>query len=414
MRTGRPRSVFITEDKLRAEYLSGKPQHEIARRFGCTQTVISARLRELGITTRKSADYSRGQNKIVLSRGDLEHRYVVMQQSSKDIANVFGCSHRTVLNRLSEYRIPIRDSKAAHQTDVYLHKFNAAFLSRDDLVRLYCNEGKTFKEIAKELGYSSGNCIRRLALQYSIPVRTHSEIMRNPTRKAYQRILNQRPAYREAIRKAMIERYRNPDERERTREATKQAFVADPSIRVKQARATKLRMANPAIRKACTEKLVEYAKSEIHRAAQAKRATELWQDPEYRTNQIVKRKEGWRRDNFRAMRRMMLANCISPNKPETSVLTILNELYPNEWRFTGDGQVIIDGLNPDFINTNGKKLIIEVFGDYWHRQGVKPYRVNEGRVDVYAKYGYRTLIVWEKETKDVELLKQKIQEFVGC
>jgi hypothetical protein len=123
-------------------------------------------------------------------------------------------------------------------------------------------------------------------------------------------------------------------------------------------------------------------------------------------------KKNWRANNFAAMKKMMLANCISPNKPETSVLNILNELYPNEWKFTGDGQVIIDGLNPDFINTNGKKLIIEVFGDYWHRQNVKPYRVNEGRVDVYATYGYRTLIIWERETKNIELLKQKIQEFV--
>ena len=66
-----------------------------------------------------------------------------------------------------------------------------------------------------------------------------------------------------------------------------------------------------------------------------------------------------------------------------------------------------------FINVNGKKLIIEVFGDYWHRQNVKPYHVNEGRVDVYAKYGYKTLIIWERETKNVEELKQKILEFVG-
>lgn len=26
----------------------------------------------------------------------------------------------------------------------------------------------------------------------------------------------------------------------------------------------------------------------------------------------------------------------------------------------------IGGLCPDFVNCNGKKVIIELFGDYWH------------------------------------------------
>ena len=124
-------------------------------------------------------------------------------------------------------------------------------------------------------------------------------------------------------------------------------------------------------------------------------------------------KANWKANNYEALRKMMAGNNISPNKPETAVGNALDELFPGEWKFVGDGQIIISGLNPDFINTNGRKLIIEVFGDYWHTQKIKPYRINEGRVSVFAKYGYRTLIIWESETKNPEKLRETILRFIN-
>jgi hypothetical protein len=95
-----------------------------------------------------------------------------------------------------------------------------------------------------------------------------------------------------------------------------------------------------------------------------------------------------------------------PNKPETAILSALDSLYPGEWKFVGDGQVIIAGKNPDFINVNGQKKIIELFGDYWHR-GEKA----EDRAAIFSPFGYQTLVIWESELKDAGLLINKIRDF---
>ena len=57
---------------------------------------------------------------------------------------------------------------------------------------------------------------------------------------------------------------------------------------------------------------------------------------------------------------------ITPNKPEQILIKLLSKLLPNEYKFVGNGKVIIGGKCPDFINVNGQKKIIEHFGDYWH------------------------------------------------
>src|SRR4030066_2549233 len=40
----------------------------------------------------------------------------------------------------------------------------------------------------------------------------------------------------------------------------------------------------------------------------------------------------------------------SPNKSELKLFSIINNIYPNEWKFVGDGSFIIDGKCPDYIN----------------------------------------------------------------
>lgn len=103
----------------------------------------------------------------------------------------------------------------------------------------------------------------------------------------------------------------------------------------------------------------------------------------------------------------------SPNKPENEILSILNSLYPNEWKFVGDGEVVIAGKCPDFININGQKKIVECFGDYWHR-GEDP----QDRIDIFKPYGYDTLVIWESELKDIAAVTKRVQGFMevphGC
>ena len=54
-----------------------------------------------------------------------------------------------------------------------------------------------------------------------------------------------------------------------------------------------------------------------------------------------------------------------PSKLEILFTERLDKEFPNEWAFVGDGQVWIAGANPDFINVNIRKLIIETYTPYF-------------------------------------------------
>lgn len=105
----------------------------------------------------------------------------------------------------------------------------------------------------------------------------------------------------------------------------------------------------------------------------------------------------------------------TPNLKEKQLESILNQHFAQEWQFVGDGSMILGGLNPDFINCNSKKLIIELFGDYWHSdKKVRTWRETElGRMMVFAQFGYKTLVVWEHELDKEEDVVHKIQRFIA-
>ena len=104
---------------------------------------------------------------------------------------------------------------------------------------------------------------------------------------------------------------------------------------------------------------------------------------------------------------MQKALHMQPNQSEQRLYALLDELYPDQWAFVGDWSMVIAGKNPDFVNVNGRKLIIELFGDYWHK-GQNP----QDRINTFAVFGFHTLVIWESELKDFPTLTKRIQEFV--
>lgn len=103
-------------------------------------------------------------------------------------------------------------------------------------------------------------------------------------------------------------------------------------------------------------------------------------------------------------------NKIFPNKSELKLLEILRSLK-TKYLYVGNGRTIIEGFNPDFINEKEKK-IIELYGNYWHTlPGYKERDVR--RLKTYKKYGYKVLVIWEKELKNLQKLKQKILKFTS-
>ena len=128
-----------------------------------------------------------------------------------------------------------------------------------------------------------------------------------------------------------------------------------------------------------------------------------WQDPEYRAIW----EERWQNPEYkdRVMRAMRLGCHIHPNKPELLLLGLLESVYPGEWEFVGDGQLIIAGRNPDFWN--GDHKLLEMWGNYWH-QGENP----EDRIRLFKEHGYDTLIIWEEELKYPDKVLERIAEFI--
>jgi hypothetical protein len=114
-----------------------------------------------------------------------------------------------------------------------------------------------------------------------------------------------------------------------------------------------------------------------------------WQDPEYRESQV------------KAVMKISI-----PNRTELWLEALLEKMYPGEWKFVGDGQMIIAGKCPDYINVNGQKKIIEFWGNRWH-EGQNP----EDRKNVFKPYGYETLVIWGHELKDMDKLKLTLNNF---
>ena len=106
---------------------------------------------------------------------------------------------------------------------------------------------------------------------------------------------------------------------------------------------------------------------------------------------------------------------VRPTKPELILGDYLNLHYPNEWKYNGDcsESVIIGGKVPDFVNVNGKKMVNECFGRYWHNPIKHPKRASFEELKVhYSKYGFNCVIIWEDECNDMDL-KRILTEVQG-
>lgn len=99
-------------------------------------------------------------------------------------------------------------------------------------------------------------------------------------------------------------------------------------------------------------------------------------------------------------------------KAEQSLGALLDRNFPGQWKFVGLGDVMIGGKNPDFINVNGRKAVIELFGDYWHGEkmtGKPRVVVEEERIDHFRNYGLSCVVVWERELKDETTLLARLK-----
>jgi len=125
----------------------------------------------------------------------------------------------------------------------------------------------------------------------------------------------------------------------------------------------------------------------------------MWQNPEYRARQVQEMKERWANPEYANRVRPLIikGNHSKPNKPEQRLIDIVQK-YNLPFKYTGDGSFLIHGYSPDFVNCNGEKVVIEVFGDYWHGERARTWKETElGRIMAFNSFGFRCIILWERE-----------------
>ena len=103
--------------------------------------------------------------------------------------------------------------------------------------------------------------------------------------------------------------------------------------------------------------------------------------------QLKKRIKSWGSNRNENVRNMMLSRHNRPTKPELIVMDIIKD-YSLPFKYNGNnGDVIVGGLCPDFISTNGVKMVILVDGGYFHSDITREIGIDE----IYRSNGYEPL-----------------------
>lgn len=99
-------------------------------------------------------------------------------------------------------------------------------------------------------------------------------------------------------------------------------------------------------------------------------------------------------------------------KPELIFEEICKK-YDLPFKYTGDGSFWIKNINPDFVECNGKKIVVEIFGVAFHsplftfKQNISYSRTFEGRRRILKKYGWKLIVLWDRD-----LLRSDTEQFV--
>lgn len=176
---------------------------------------------------------------------------------------------------------------------------------------------------------------------------------------------------REKIRQALLNVWSNPENRERILSNT-------TSLETNEKRRQSM------LGKKCTLE---------HRRKVSEASKRQWQDPKIKDKMI----KGW-----------LKGIQAKPNKAERKLNEIIQSIQKKEYALNVRGNImILGGKVPDFVNINGKKRLIELYGNYFH----KDENPND-RIKYFRKFGYNTLIIWESELANKEKLAIKVRKWL--
>ena len=235
-------------------------------------------------------------------------------------------------------------------------KYRPEMFDTEEIKVMYCKQKMSMAEIGMAYGGIARNTIRKILVAKGIRIRTHGEAT-SISLKGIKRSKEFKQKIKDSLKK-----YGHPFQDKKHKPES-----------IKRGLETK--------RKNGTLKWTETQRRNWKRAWKLN-----FQDDE------------WRRKWARRF-------TIKPNNCETILINLFRELEL-PYKYVGDYKFWIEGKNPDFINTNGEKKLIEMFGHYWHLPEEIP-----TRKALFKKHGFDTLIIWDTELDDMAKVTQKIERF---
>jgi len=105
--------------------------------------------------------------------------------------------------------------------------------------------------------------------------------------------------------------------------------------------------------------------------------------------------------------------CLRRHPMSSLEITMLGIIQKHNlpYKFCGNGDFMIENKCPDFVNTNGEKKVIEVYGtghkNMFRNGGVAGWK--QQRTELFLKHGYETIFFNEREVHVEEFVLQRLQ-----
>lgn len=242
----------------------------------------------------------------------------------------------------------------------YTNKNERIYPTKEQIYELHVVQGKRLIEVAKILGWSNG-LLQKLASLYDVRDReTGLKAKKNAGSKNKGHIVL-------------------PEMRQHLSKISKLMWT-DEEYRAKQLAVKEQK---------CIKSSISLNKPEC-RERRSRALKEKWKNSEFIEKQQKGRKER--------------GKIQSPNKFESRFLS-LSERMKWGFEYTGNFQFYVGRRCPDFYN--GKNLIVELFGDYWHKDEDPSHKIN-----FYKSHGYSCLVIWESEFTDDLTIIAKVRQFL--
>mgnify|MGYP001582534388 CR=1 FL=1 len=147
-----------------------------------------------------------------------------------------------------------------------------------------------------------------------------------------------------------------------------------------------------------------YFSDESRRQTLSVRASKWFADPQ--------RKHQW----IERLQQARGAHSPHQTQPE-QLFTAICDALRLPFRYTGNGTFWIDDINPDFVDSNGRRVAIDIFGDYWHtplfrKEALRPNFTEHIRKQIAKKHGWHLIIFWASELRRADA-KERVLKALG-